>query len=109
MDPSKFKGYYKKSIEERLAILQEATGLSDEEIAILGNTGALSSGQADRMIENVVGVMPVTFGVATNFIINGTNKLVPMAIEEPSVVAAASNAARLSNPAGGFKTTATFI
>ncbi len=107
MDPSSFKGYYKLSIEERLAILKEATGLSDEEMDILSNTGALTSDQADRMIENVVGVMPVTLGIATNFIINGEHKIVPMAIEEPSVVAAASNAARLSNAAGGFRTRST--
>ncbi len=107
MNPSSFKGYYKLSIEERLAILKKETGLSDEEINILKNTGGLTSDQADRMIENVVGVMPVTLGIATNFVINGVNKIVPMAIEEPSVVAAASNAARLSNPAGGFRTRTT--
>ncbi len=107
MDQSSFKGFYKKSIDERLDILQAATGLSDEEITILKNTGGLTPDQADRMIENVVGAMPVTMGIATNFVINGTDKLVPMAIEEPSVVAAASNAARMSKSAGGFRTRTT--
>ncbi len=104
---SDFKGFYKLTIDERLAIVKKAAGLTDEEIGILRNTGALTPDQADRMIENVIGAMPVTMGVATNFLINGIEKIVPMAIEEPSVVAAASNAAKLSRQAGGFKTSTT--
>ena len=62
---------------------------------------------ANRMIENVIGVMPVPLGIATNFVINGKDRLIPMAIEEPSVVAAASNAARMARSTGGFHTTST--
>lgn len=104
---SVISGFYKKSIDERLAIVKEHAGLTDEEAAILGNTGALAPDQADRMIENVIGTMPVTMGIATNFMINGVEKLVPMATEEPSVVAAASNAAKMSRDGGGFKATTT--
>ena len=104
---SDISGFYKLSIDERLKILKEQTGLSDEEIALLANTGALAPEFADRMIENVVGVMPLTLGIATNFQVNGKDYLVPMAIEEPSVVAAASNSAKAARASGGFKATAT--
>lgn len=104
---SDISGFYKLSIDERLKILKEQTGLSDEEIALLANTGALAPEFADRMIENVVGVMPLTLGIATNFQVNGKDYLVPMAIEEPSVVAAASNSAKAARASGGFKATTT--
>ncbi|MEM3267694.1 MAG: hydroxymethylglutaryl-CoA reductase, degradative, partial [Conexivisphaerales archaeon] len=68
---------------------------------------SLSRDLADRMIENVIGAIQVPVGVATNFVINGEEKLIPMAIEEPSVVAAASNAARMARPHGGFHAQAT--
>jgi len=100
---SNISGFYKLSIEERLKLVKEYAGLTDEEAVLLGNTGALSPDLADRMIENVVGTMPVTLGIATNFQINGKDYLVPMAIEEPSVVAAASNSAKVSRMGGGFK------
>ncbi|MEE9341828.1 MAG: hydroxymethylglutaryl-CoA reductase, degradative, partial [Thermoplasmata archaeon] len=77
------------------------------EVSIISNTGALSVDQADRMIENVIGTMPVTLGIAVNFLINGTDYLIPMAIEEPSVVAAASNAAKIARQRGGFTTSST--
>ena len=90
---SNISGFYKLSIEERLKVVKEQTELTDEEISLLSKTGALAPELADRMIENVIGSMPLTLGVATNFQINGQDYLVPMAIEEPSVVAAASNSA----------------
>ncbi len=107
MTGSSISGFYKLSIEERLNIVKEFAGLSDEEASVLGNTGALAPDLADRMIENVVGVMPLTLGIATNFQINGKDYLVPMAIEEPSVVAAASNSAKAVRAGGGFKASTT--
>ena len=99
----KFEGFYKKSVGERRGILKEAANLSDEDVSVLSNTSsALPIELADRMIENVVGVFPLPFAIATNFKINGKDYLIPMVLEEPSVVAAASNAAKLSLP-NGFK------
>lgn len=98
---SRISGFYKLSPEERLKILKELSGLTDEEVEQLKGTG-LDVQQADRMIENAVGTIEVPIGVATNFLINEADRLVPMATEEPSVVAAASNAARLARKLGGF-------
>ncbi len=100
---SDISGFYKLSIEERLKKVKEFAGLTDEEVELLGKTGALAPDLADRMIENVVGTMPMTLGIATNFQINSKDVLVPMAIEEPSVVAAASNSAKAARAGGGFK------
>ncbi len=97
---SQISGFYKLSPQERLKKVQELTGLTADEVAAIGNTGALKPEQVDRMVENVVGVMPVPLGVAVNFQINGRDYLVPMAIEEPSVIAAASNAAKMARAAG---------
>ncbi|MEE9601128.1 MAG: hydroxymethylglutaryl-CoA reductase, degradative, partial [Thermoplasmata archaeon] len=82
---------------------KEFGSLSDEESQIMSSTGALEPALADRMIENVIGGMPLPLGIAVNFLINDVDYLVPMAIEEPSVVAAASNAAKMARPAGGFR------
>lgn len=106
MKTSQLSGFYKLSLEERLAILRDFAGLSEEEIAVLRNTGSLGD-LAERMIENVVGGMPLPLGIAVNFMINGRDYLIPMAIEEPSVVAAASNAAKMARPKGGFRTKST--
>jgi len=99
---SEISGFYKRSAQDRWKIVQEFGGLSDEEVRTLGGTGALKFDQVDRMIENVIGTMPVPLGVAMNFRVNGRDYLVPMAIEEPSVVAAASNAAKMARAKGGF-------
>ncbi len=101
---SQISGFYKLPPQERLKIIQQMTGLTDDEVAVLGNMGALKPEQVDRMVENVIGVMPVPVGVAVNFQVNGKDYLVPMAIEEPSVIAAASNAAKMARAAGGFST-----
>ncbi len=77
-------------------------GLTGEEAKLLSETGALKAELANRMIENIIGVMPVPLGIAVNFLINGREYMIPMAIEEPSVVAAASHAAKLARPKGGF-------
>ncbi|MEE8358603.1 MAG: hydroxymethylglutaryl-CoA reductase, degradative [Candidatus Hydrothermarchaeales archaeon] len=100
---SKISGFYKLSPDERLLIVKKYAGLSDEEADVIRNTGGISMDQVDRMIENVVGTMDVPLGIATNFLINGADYLIPMAIEEPSVVAAASNAAKMARVKGGFK------
>lgn len=107
MGDSRLEGFYKKKPEERLAILRDFAGLTDEEISVISNTGSLTVDQADKMIENVIGTMPVTLGLAVNFLINGKDYLIPMAIEEPSVVAAASNAAKMARKLGGFSTSST--
>src|SRR2546426_9436626 len=97
---------YKLSTEERLRIVQEFSGLSEEEVQTL-KTGVLPVPSAQRMIENVVGVLPVPLGIAVNFLVNNKDYLIPMAIEEPSVVAAASHAAKMARARGGFKTSST--
>jgi hydroxymethylglutaryl-CoA reductase len=104
---SAFTGFYKLPVEERLRIVKEFANLTDEEINLLKNTGALPLELADRMIENVVGAFPVPLGVAVNFLINKRDYLIPMAIEEPSVVAAASYAAKMAREGGGFFTSST--
>lgn len=104
---SKISGFYKLSPEERLKIVQELAGLSKEEAELLRKTGALELKQANRMIENVIGTTELPLGIATNFLINNRDYLIPMAIEEPSVVAAASNAAKMARPGGGFRTEST--
>jgi hydroxymethylglutaryl-CoA reductase len=101
---SRLVGFYKLSIAERIRLIQEVAGLTDEEANALSGAAGLDLGQADHMIENVVGVLGLPLGIATNFVINGRNILIPMAIEEPSVVAGASFAARLVRDGGGFKT-----
>lgn len=104
---SLFSGFYKLNPKERLDFVKEFAGLTDEEAASLQNTGSLPIDIADRMIENVVGVIPIPLGIAVNFLINGKDYLVPMAIEEPSVVAAASYAAKMVREGGGFHTSST--
>ncbi|MBS7616952.1 hydroxymethylglutaryl-CoA reductase, degradative [Candidatus Bathyarchaeota archaeon] len=100
-------GFYKLSPKERLAFVKEFAGLTDEETALLQNTGSLPLDLADRMIENVVGAVPIPLGIAVNFLINKRDYLIPMAIEEPSVVAAASYAAKMARDGGGFYASST--
>lgn len=107
MKTSAFKGFYKLTPEERLKEVAEFCSFDNDELDLLRKTGALDVSAADHMIENVVSTMPIPLGVAVNFVINGKDYLVPMATEEPSVVAAASNAARLARVKGGFFTTNT--
>ena len=104
---SELSGFYKLSMQERLALIRERTGLSEEEAKVLAQTGGLPPDVANRMIENVVGGMTLPLGIATNFLVNGKDYVVPMALEEPSVVAAASNAAKIARVKGGFKVTNT--
>ncbi|KON27521.1 3-hydroxy-3-methylglutaryl-CoA reductase [miscellaneous Crenarchaeota group archaeon SMTZ-80] len=105
MPNSEISGFYNLNPEERIKLVKDFANLSEEEIELLKNTGALKIDQANRMIENVIGTMPITLGIATNFFINKKDYLIPMAIEEPSVVAAASNAAKIARVKGGFAAT----
>jgi hydroxymethylglutaryl-CoA reductase len=100
-------GFYKQSVGERLAAVVAASDLSDQEQEILSGVAGLQPDVADHMIENVVGVFGLPLGIATNFLINGRDVPVPMVIEEPSVVAGASFAAKLARAGGGFVTSST--
>lgn len=104
MATSRVSGFYKLSPEERLEKVAEARQLSAEEKQILSGATAFPLRTANSMIENVVGVMSIPLGIATNFKINGVDRFIPMATEEASVVAAASNAARTAYDLGGFHT-----
>jgi len=104
---SSISGFYKLTPKQRVALVKEFAGLSEEECALLQKTGSLPLEAADRMIENVVGAFPLPLGIGVNFLINNRDYLIPMAIEEPSVVAAASYAAKMVRKGGGFHTSST--
>jgi hydroxymethylglutaryl-CoA reductase len=104
---SRLPGFYKLPIEERIKVVKEFAGLTDEEVTLLTKVGRLGLDVADKMIENVIGTFELPYAVAVNFLINGRDYLVPMVIEEPSVVAAASNAARWCREGGGIVSIAT--
>ncbi|MGE6915407.1 hydroxymethylglutaryl-CoA reductase, degradative [Achromobacter kerstersii] len=92
---------------QRLAAIADAASLTPEEKQLLAQPGALGLDRADGMIENVIGAFELPLGVAGNFQVNGRDVLVPMAVEEPSVVAAASYMAKLARECGGFETSST--
>ena len=100
---SELKGFYKKSTVERIETLKGYCQLNDEEISILENRGSLSQETGEKLVENYISNMEIPMGIATNFSINGRDYLIPMAIEEPSVIAACSNGARIARMAGGFR------
>jgi hydroxymethylglutaryl-CoA reductase len=104
---SRISGFHKMGLEERLKIVQSFSELKEGDLTTLMKEGALNFETANRMIENVIGTIQLPIGIAMNFLINGKEYLIPMAIEEPSVVAAASNAARLARSGGGFYVTNT--
>lgn len=99
------KKFYQMSLEERLSSIASKSGLTRNEISTVVNQ-SLSFEEIDKMVENAIGSFSLPLGIATNFVINGKEYLVPMAIEEPSVIAAASNAAKLARSKGGFKASA---
>lgn len=101
---SRIPGFHKLTIDERLKKVQEFCALTDEEVALFKQEGALKLEVADRMIENVIGTFPLPLGVAVNFIINDQEYIIPLAIEEPSVVAGLSFAAKMARSGGGFYT-----
>lgn len=101
---SAVSGFYKLSPRQRLKFVKEFANLTEEEAQTLQSMHALSLEDADRMIENVVGGISYPLGIAINFLIDGKEFLIPMAIEEPSIVAAASKAAGIARKNGGFRT-----
>jgi len=100
-------GFYKLSPKERLAIVKEFADLTEEETRLLQESCSLPIEVADHMVENFIGIFPEPMGVAVNFQINGKDYLIPMATEEPSVIAAASYAAKMARDGGGFHTSST--
>ena len=107
MPDSSISKFFEKSREERLSIIGNFADLSNDELKILENTdGGISFDKADKMIENAIGTFSLPLGVATNFKINGKDYVVPMVIEEPSVIAAASKGAKIARIKGGFEVTA---
>jgi hydroxymethylglutaryl-CoA reductase len=98
---SRIPGYYKLPLSERQDELARQAGLSPDDVALLAS-GGITPDVASRMVENAVGIYALPLGLGLNFLINGIDRLIPMAIEEPSVVAAASNAARMVREGGGF-------
>ena len=101
---SRLPNFRTLSPAQRLAHIVKAASLTAEEAKLLGQPGALSLERADGMIENVIGTFELPFAVAGNFLVNGRDVLVPMVVEEPSVVAAASFMAKLARECGGFET-----
>ena len=99
---SEVPGFYKKKPSERLDYVKKFANLSDEEAKAIGRYGALGEDTANRMIENVVGTFPLPLGIAANFMINKKEYMVPMAVEEPSVVAAATHMAKGTRSNGGI-------
>ena len=102
---SRLPGFYKRPLAERAALVAQWAGLDTQSQAALLGLSGLNATQADHLIENVVGVFALPLGIATNFLINGRDYLIPMVIEEPSVVAGVSYAAKLARSGGGFHAT----
>src|SRR5580704_11660166 len=99
---SRFPGFYKVTVQERRALVGEATGADPVDIGRALEGGGLDAETADKFVENVLGTYALPYGVALNVRVNGHDHVVPMVIEEPSVVAAASNAAKMVRAGGGF-------
>lgn len=102
MSGSRLPGFYKLSVAERRALVAERCGVDPQALASALDAGGIDCATADKLVENVLGTYALPFGVALNVQVNGTDRLVPMVVEEPSVIAAASNAARMVRSAGGF-------
>jgi hydroxymethylglutaryl-CoA reductase len=102
MSSSRIAAFYRLSVEERRRKLAEALGLSPADVEALTVPDALPLEVADMMVENAVGTFALPFGVALNFQVNGRDHVIPMVVEEPSVIAAASNAALVARSGGGF-------
>src|SRR3954468_11092426 len=102
MRSSRLPGFYKMKMAERLRRLAEQLELSRDALEGLGESSTLPLANADAMIENAVGVLGLPVGIGLNFLINGEDVLIPMAVEEPSVIAAVSLAAKIARDGGGF-------
>lgn len=107
MKQSSYSGFFKLSPEDRMKEVAEFCNLTAEEQEILKDPDCLDMEKADHMIENVIGRFALPLGVGLNFKINGKDYLIPMVSEEPSVIAAASNAAKIIRESGGFTTSNT--
>lgn len=107
MKTNNYSGFHKLSVSQRAAEVAEFANLTGEELRLITEPGALHNDVADKVIENVIGTYQLPMGVAMNFIINGKEVLVPMVVEEASIIAAASNAAKMARPGGGFTTSYT--
>jgi hydroxymethylglutaryl-CoA reductase len=99
---SRFPGFYNETLASRRALVGDATGTDAAEIASALEAGGLDAATADKFVENVLGTYALPYGVALNVRVNGKDHVVPMVVEEPSVVAAASNAAKMVRSGGGF-------
>src|SRR5215467_7208897 len=106
MGTSRLPGFYKMRIADRLRRVAEQLELKADELDGLGKSGTLPVTNADAMIENAVGVLGLPVGVGLNFLVNGEDVLIPMAVEEPSVIAAVSLAAKIARDGGGFTASA---
>lgn len=104
MKTSRIPGFYNMAVEERLGVIKEIHSLSDEDLEEIKGEGPLTLEKANNMIENVIGTFELPFGLGLNFLINGKDYVIPMAIEEASVVASASHIAKIVREAGGFTT-----
>src|SRR5258707_5232650 len=102
MSGSRLPGFYKLSVSERRALVAERSGLDLATLCAALESGGIDVATADKLVENVLGTYALPFGLALNVQVNGKDRLVPMVVEEPSVIAAASNAARMVRQAGGF-------
>jgi hydroxymethylglutaryl-CoA reductase len=98
---SRIPGFYRLPVNERRRLLRLHADLSEQDMRTLDG-GGIDTAIADRVVENAVGVYALPLGIGLNFVVNGRDVLVPMAVEEPSVIAAASNAARMVREGGGF-------
>jgi len=99
---SRIPGFHKVTIQQRRNLVVDTTGADEGEIGRALDKGGLSAEAADKFVENVLGTYALPYGMALNVRVNGHDRVVPMVIEEPSVVAAASNAAKMAREGGGF-------
>src|SRR4249920_404781 len=99
---SRLRGLYKLKVAERRTLIAEAAGMPVSELGAALDSGGLTPETADKFVENVLGTYALPFGVALNVRVNGKDYVVPMVVEEPSVIAAASNAAKMVRAGGGF-------
>ena len=102
MSGSRLPGFYKLSVAKRRALVAERSGIDLQTLCSALDSGGIDPATADKLVENVLGTYALPFGLALNVQVNGRDRLVPMVVEEPSVIAAASNAARMVRKAGGF-------
>src|SRR5699024_1682726 len=101
---SRLSGFYQNTVEERIRKIAERVGLNEVEISSIESGEGLTVAKADHMIENVIGTFSLPFGVATNFVINNRDYLIPMVDEDPWVDAADSDMGKMSRDYGGFRT-----